>query len=60
MARHHESKKRSNDGNDVMHSKMHDGHYAGESARRTQEMEDAEMIHSDFRAVANMPQDVMY
>ncbi len=36
-----------------------DGHYAGELARRTQEMQDAGMIDSDFNAIANMPQNVM-
>lgn len=42
-----------------MKQKMSQGDYAGEYARRTQEMEDAGMIHSDFRAIANMPQEVM-
>ena len=32
-------------------------YYAGESARRMQEMQDAGMIRSDYRAVANLPQD---
>jgi hypothetical protein len=33
--------------------------YAGESARRTQEMQDAGMIREDRSAIANMPQEVM-
>lgn len=33
--------------------------YAGESARRTQEMQDAGMIHSDHSAIANLPQSDM-
>ena len=49
MARYHESKK----------AKMPEGDYAGEYARRTQEMEDAGMIHNDRGAIANLPQQVM-
>lgn len=49
MARHYESKK-------GMESR---DSYAGESARRTQEMQDAGMIHNDMSAIANMPQNVM-
>lgn len=33
--------------------------YAGELARRHQEMQDAGMIHDDPRAIANLPQEVM-
>lgn len=42
--------------------KMYDDRssYAGEQARRTQEMEDAGMIREDRNAVANLPQNVMY
>ena len=32
--------------------------YAGMNARRTQEMQDAGMIHEDMNAIANLPQDV--
>lgn len=39
---------------------MEEGSYAGEQARRTQEMEDAGMIREDRNAVANLPQNVMY
>lgn len=35
------------------------GDYAGENARRTQEMQDAGMIHEDLSAIANLPQNVM-
>ena len=41
------------------HSKINKNSYAGESARRTQEMQDAGMIHNDQSAIANMPQNVM-
>lgn len=37
-----------------------EGSYAGEQARRTQEMQDAGMIREDRSAVANLPQNVMY
>jgi hypothetical protein len=40
-------------------SGMSEGSYAGESARRTQEMEDAGMIHEDRSQIANLPQEVM-
>jgi len=33
--------------------------YDGYNARRTQEMQDAGMIHEDMRAIANLPQEVM-
>lgn len=33
--------------------------YAGESARRTQEMEDAGMIRENRNEIANLPQEVM-
>ncbi len=33
--------------------------YAGQNARRTQEMQDAGMIHEDMASVANLPQNVM-
>jgi hypothetical protein len=36
------------------------GSYEGASGRRTQEMQDAGMIHENRSAVANMPQEVMY
>lgn len=48
MARHYSSKK-----------SISDGSYAGEYARRTQEMQDAGMIHMDQSAIANLPQNVM-
>lgn len=35
------------------------GDYAGENARRTQEMQDAGMIHEDRGSIANLPQNVM-
>lgn len=38
---------------------MSDGYYAGEAGRRTQEMEDAGMIHEDRSQIANLPQEVM-
>ena len=41
------------------HKSMNDGSYAGEQARRTQEMEDAGMLHEDRSAIANLPQNVM-
>jgi hypothetical protein len=37
-----------------------EGSYAGEQARRTQEMQDAGMIKEDRSAVANLPQSVLY
>jgi hypothetical protein len=37
----------------------HNEHYAGESARRTQEMEDGGMLHEDRGAIANMPQNII-
>lgn len=40
-------------------SKVNDGSYSGELARRTQEMEDAGMIREDRSAIANLPQNVM-
>ena len=36
------------------------GYYEGETGRRTQEMEDAGMIHEDRSAIANLPQEVMF
>lgn len=33
--------------------------YAGMNAKRTQEMQDAGMIHENMNAVANLPQEVM-
>ena len=36
-----------------------EGDYSGEYARRTQEMQDAGMIHEDRSAIANLPQNVM-
>lgn len=41
------------------HDKMSQGDYSGEYARRTQEMQDAGMIHNDMSAIANLPQEVM-
>lgn len=38
---------------------MPEGDYAGELARRTQEMQDAGMIKEDRSAIANLPQEVM-
>lgn len=35
-------------------------HYAGMEPRRHQEMRDAGMIHEDHRAIANLPQNVVY
>jgi hypothetical protein len=35
-------------------------HYAGMEPRRHQEMRDAGMIHEDPRAIANLPQNVVY
>jgi hypothetical protein len=52
MARYHDSKM------GKYHS-MEEGSYAGESARRTQEMQDAGMIREDRMAIANLPQNVM-
>lgn len=40
-------------------SHVSDGSYAGELARRTQEMEDAGMIRENRNAIANLPQEVM-
>ena len=40
-------------------SRVNEGSYAGESARRTQEMEDAGMIRENPAAIANLPQEVM-
>ena len=37
----------------------HNEHYAGELARRTQEMEDGGMLHEDRGAIANMPQNII-
>ena len=42
-----------------MAKRYHDGEYAGFNARRTQEMQDAGMIHEDIHAIANLPQNVM-
>jgi hypothetical protein len=46
----------------MMAAKRHydEGSYAGEQARRTQEMQDGGMIREDRSAVANLPQEVMY
>lgn len=41
------------------HKRYH-GEYAGNEARRTQEMQDAGMIRNDMSAVANLPQSVEY
>ena len=49
MARHYASKKHG----------MSEGDYSNEYARRTQEMQDAGMIHEDLSAIANLPQGVM-
>ena len=38
---------------------MSQGYYAGELARRTQEMQDAGMIREDMSQVANLPQGVI-
>ena len=38
---------------------MSEGDYSNEYARRTQEMQDAGMIHEDRSAIANLPQEVM-
>lgn len=38
---------------------MSEGDYSNEYARRTQEMQDAGMIHEDRSAIANLPQGVM-
>jgi hypothetical protein len=58
--RHHHMDKARRDESMGMKRRMRDeGHYAGEYARRTQEMEDAGMIHNDMRAIANLPQEVM-
>lgn len=40
-------------------SRVSDGSYAGEYARRTQEMQDGGMIHMDRSQIANLPQNVM-
>lgn len=40
-------------------SGVSEGDYAGEYARRTQEMQDAGMIREDRNAIANLPQEVM-
>jgi len=53
--RHHESKS----GMMNFHHQGDDERYAGYSARRTQEMEDAGMIHENRNAIANLPQEVM-
>jgi hypothetical protein len=37
----------------------HREYYAGEGARRTQEMQDGSMLREDRSAIANMPQNVM-
>ena len=42
-----------------MAKRYHHGEYAGMNARRTQEMQDAGMIHEDMSAIANLPQNVM-
>lgn len=43
-----------------MAAKRHyDEAYAGQDARRTQEMQDGGMIREDRSAIANMPQEVM-
>lgn len=71
-ARHHASKRRISehdkevDRKNLMHSRSHHeerGHagyydegYAGELARRTQEMQDAGMIRMEPSAIANLPQ----
>jgi hypothetical protein len=53
--RYHQSKR------DRMHeSSGMKGYYEGANSRRTQEMEDAGMIHEDRSAIANMPQEVMF
>lgn len=36
-----------------------EGDYAGQDARRTQEMQDAGMIREDRSKIANLPQEVM-
>lgn len=36
------------------------GDYAGQLARRTQEMQDAGMIKEDRNSIANLPQEVMF
>lgn len=49
MARHYASKKKLE----------HNEYYAGESARRTQEMQDGGMLSEDRGAIANMPQSII-
>lgn len=64
-SKHHSSSVESHGGRmDPVHYKsphrMHfDESYAGEYARRTQEMQDAGMIHNNPHAIANLPQEVM-
>lgn len=41
------------------HKGMGPEYYAGADPRRRQEMRDANMIHEDHRAVANLPQNVI-
>lgn len=54
-----ESKRGSEPKSAHMYEGVGDGYYAGESARRTQEMQDGGMIHADMNAIANLPQNVM-
>lgn len=41
-------------------SNLDQGFYAGSEPRRRQEMQDAGMIFEDSRAIANLPQEVMF
>lgn len=45
--------------NSMGKSLVRNGYYEGLQGRRRQEMEDAGMIHEDYRAIANLPQEVM-
>jgi len=38
----------------------YDEYYAGMDERRRMELEDSGMIHEDHRAIANLPQEVMF
>jgi hypothetical protein len=42
-----------------MYDSVSDGHYAGDLARRHQEMQDGGMIRENPAAIANLPQEVM-
>jgi hypothetical protein len=59
MAKRHHSSMRGSDDGGVIGNFKHREAYAGMESRRRMEMEDGGMIHENYAAIANLPQEVM-